>query len=89
MLETHLPREGPGRFHMKSLRLLRNIVKNPLKRVRSRMDQEELRLLRENNAMLKEILSYVRIVSSPRYVNNEQSREFLFNLIADLMVEKR
>lgn len=52
------------------------------------MDQEELRLLRENNAMLKEILSYVRIVSSPRYVNNEQSREFLFNLIADLMVER-
>lgn len=52
------------------------------------MDQEELRLLRENNAMLKEILTYVRIVSSPRYVNNEQSREFLLNLVADLIVEK-
>lgn len=50
------------------------------------MDSEELRLLRENNAMLKEILSYVRVVSNPKYVQNEQSREFLFNVIADVLV---
>lgn len=53
------------------------------------MDPEELRLLRENNAMLKEILSYVRIVSSPRYVNNEQSRDFIMNVIANMLVENR
>lgn len=53
------------------------------------MESEELRLLRENNAMLKEILSYVRAVSDPRYVNNEQSRNFLINVLANLMVEKR
>lgn len=52
----------------------------------SSLESEELRLLRENNAMLKEILSYVRIVSNPRYISNEQAREFLSNVFADILV---
>lgn len=50
------------------------------------MESEELRLLRENNAMLKEIVSYIRAVSNPKYVQNEQSREFLSNVLADILV---
>ena len=36
--------------------------------------QRLLRLTQENNAMLKEILAYVRKVQDPKYVNSEWGR---------------
>lgn len=49
--------------------------------------EELLRLTRENNAMLKEILAYVRKIQDSEYVNSEWSREIAFNVIGDIIAD--
>lgn len=52
------------------------------------VDLEELyRLTQENNAMLKEILEYVRKKDDPDYMHNEWSREIAFNVIGNIIAE--
>lgn len=48
---------------------------------------EVLRLLRENNAMLKEITSYIRKIQGQAYRQNEDMRAFAINVCADVFVE--
>lgn len=50
--------------------------------------KEILSLLRENNKMLREILEYVRTMSNPKHIEDENAKEFAYNLIADLLVER-
>lgn len=51
-------------------------------------DIDELfRLTRENNEMLKEILSYVRKVQDKDYLANDYSREIAFNVIGDIIAD--
>lgn len=51
------------------------------------MNDEYLRLLRENNAMLKQILGYIAIKQSSEYRMNEDIRAFSINVCADVFVE--
>lgn len=51
------------------------------------MDEEALRLLRENNAMLKQILAYISMKQSSEYRMNEDIRAFSINVCADVFVE--
>lgn len=52
------------------------------------VDFEHLyQLAQENNAMLKEILEYVRKKDSPDYMHNEWSREIAFNVIGNVIAE--
>lgn len=44
-------------------------------------------LVKENNEMLKEILTYVRKVDSKEYRENTLLLEFLCNVSADILVE--
>lgn len=37
--------------------------------------------------MLKEILTYVRKMQDPEYVNSEWSREIAFNVIGDIIAD--
>lgn len=53
----------------------------------SSMNQEELQLLRENNEMLKEILSILRRLTSKEHIEKEDLKAFAINLLADIMVE--
>lgn len=48
---------------------------------------ELLQLVRENNEMLKEILSIMRELSSEEHIQNEDMKAFAINLLADIMVE--
>ena len=53
---------------------------------------EILALLRENNAMLKEILSILRKTQDPDYLMEENTTDFLMNIVANLVasdIEKR
>lgn len=51
------------------------------------MEGETLRLLRENNAMLRELLTYARALASPEAQSRERSREFLNNVLANILVD--
>lgn len=52
------------------------------------VDFEHLyQLTQENNAMLKEILEYVRKKDDPDYMQNEWSREIAFNVIGNIIAE--
>lgn len=46
-----------------------------------------LQLVRENNEMLKEILSIMREISSEEHIQKEDMKAFAINLLADIMVE--
>lgn len=48
---------------------------------------EVLKLLRENNAMLREITSYIRKIQGQAYRQNEDMRAFAINVCADVFVE--
>ena len=50
------------------------------------MDEEEKRLLRENNAMLKELLEIARKFTNPEYIKKENFNDFLMNVNANLLV---
>ena len=52
------------------------------------VDLEELyRLTNENNAMLKEIVEYVRKVQGKDYLSNDYTREIAFNVIGDIIAD--
>lgn len=44
-------------------------------------------LTKENNEMLKEILSYVRKVQSKEYLSDDYAREIAFNVIGDIIAD--
>lgn len=53
------------------------------------VDLEELyRLTQENNAMLKEIVSYVRELKDPQNVQNDWQREMFFNILSDIVANQ-
>lgn len=49
--------------------------------------KELLRLTRENNEMLQELVAYVRKVDSTEFQNVADMKEFSMNVIADILVE--
>ena len=48
---------------------------------------ELLHLVKENNKMLKEILSIMRELRSKEHIQNEDMKAFAINLLADIIVE--
>lgn len=53
------------------------------------VDLEELyRLTQENNAMLKEIVSYIRELKDPQNVQNDWQREMFFNILSDIVANR-
>ena len=50
--------------------------------------QEILRLLRENNEMLKEILAILRKTQDPDYIMEEDTTDFIMNIVANLVASK-
>ena len=52
------------------------------------VDLEELyRIVQENNAVLKEIVEYVRKVQDKDYLSNDYAREIAFNVIGDIIAD--
>jgi len=52
------------------------------------VDFEHLyQLAQENNAMLKEVVEYVRNVQSGSYLSNDYAREIAFNVIGNIIAE--
>lgn len=51
-----------------------------------RMLLENNRLLKENNKMLKELLDIVRKHTSPEYINQKNFNDFLLNANANLFI---
>lgn len=49
--------------------------------------EDLFRLTQENNAILKEILEYVRKVQSGSYLSNDYAREIAFNVIGDIIAD--
>lgn len=49
-------------------------------------ESELLALTRENNAMLKRIISYTDMVQSAAYQDNEATRSLIINILADVLV---
>lgn len=47
--------------------------------------EEILRLLRENNEILKEIVSILRKTQDPDYLIEENTTDFLMNIVANLV----
>lgn len=47
--------------------------------------EEVLLLLRENNAMLKEVLAILRQLQDPQYKAEENTTDFLMNVVANLV----
>lgn len=53
------------------------------------MNEELLRLTRENNIMLKQIIAYLNIKENPNVVFQDDVKDFAINVIANLMSERR
>lgn len=51
-------------------------------------ESEELRLLRENNKMLKELLEIARKYTDPEYLKNENNNDFFMNVLANIVAKK-
>lgn len=51
------------------------------------MEDEVLRLLRENNTILRQIMAYIATKESSEYRMNEDLRAFSINVCADVFVE--
>lgn len=47
--------------------------------------EEVVRLLRENNAMLREILCILRKIQDPKYIMEENTNDFIMNVVANLV----
>lgn len=62
-------------------------VERTVMEVRDDDIQKLLRLTEENNAMLKEILAYVRKVQGKDYLSDDYSREIAFNVIGDIIAD--
>ena len=52
------------------------------------MSEEEKALLRENNALLKDIHSMMTKIMNPDYQNNELMKAMMVNLLANMLVKK-
>lgn len=52
------------------------------------MSEEEKALLRENNALLKDIYSMMTKMMNPDYQNNELMKAMIVNLLANMLVKK-
>lgn len=52
------------------------------------MDEEEKRLLRENNAMLKELLEIARKYTAPENIKAENDNDFFMNVVANIVAKK-
>lgn len=52
------------------------------------MDEEEKRLLRENNKMLKELLEIARKYTDPEFLNSENENDFIMNIVANILAKK-
>lgn len=50
-------------------------------------DRTDRELLEENNRMLREILGFVRMISSDSYIERQNHEEFLRNVVANIFVE--
>ncbi len=48
-------------------------------------ENEILKLLRENNSLLKEIVSILRKLQSPEYLAEENAIDFFMNIVANLV----
>ena len=51
------------------------------------MEDRLLELLEDNNRMLKKILAHIEKVEDSKYIEQEYTREFLFNVGADILVD--
>lgn len=49
---------------------------------------EIIRLLRENNEMLKEILAFVRLQKDPEYIESQNIEDFCRGVLANLEAKK-
>ena len=49
--------------------------------------QRLLRITEENNALLKEILAYVRKIQDKDWLSNDYAREIAFNVIGDIIAD--
>lgn len=52
------------------------------------MEEEQLKLLKENNAMLKAILTYLINKNSDTNIANEDIKNFIINLVANSIICK-
>lgn len=52
------------------------------------MDEEEKRLLRENNEMLKELLKIARKYTDPEFLKSENDNDFFMNVVANIVAKK-
>lgn len=50
--------------------------------------QEILSLLRENNEILKEVVSILRKTQDPDYLMEENTTDFLMSIVANLVASK-
>ena len=50
--------------------------------------EDILQLLRENNEMLKEIVTILRKIQDPDYIMEENTTDFLMNIVANLVASK-
>ena len=50
--------------------------------------EELYRLMKENNEMLKEIVSYIRELKDPQNVQNDWQREMFFNILSDIVANR-
>lgn len=53
----------------------------------SSTNSEILDILKDNNLMLKEIVSTLRWITSKKHIEKEDLKAFAINLLADIMVE--
>lgn len=51
--------------------------------------EELIQLTKENNALLKEIIAYIRIQQSTQHKNEEEMKNLLTNIVANLLINKR
>lgn len=52
------------------------------------MDEEEKRLLRENNEMLKELLEIARKYTDQEFLKSENDNDFFMNVVANIVAKK-
>lgn len=52
------------------------------------MDEEEKRLLRENNEMLKDLLEIARKYTAPEFLKAENDNDFFMNVVANIVAKK-
>lgn len=49
--------------------------------------QELLRLTKENNVMLKEVILHIEKINSAEYMDSHMMKEFVNNVVADLFAD--